>query len=191
MLSLLMTTEGPSVKRPIDDALIRRIATGDMDALHTLYSSVCDSLYGFILSVVKDPHDADDVLQEAMLKVYTKAGEYIPQGKPLAWIFTIARHMALDKLRGRARIQPLEAIDGEAITLPGVEDVERRLLLETLLNRLPEEDRQILILHAVTGMKYREIAAVLELPSGTVRSRYHRAMERLKAIVKEEMTDDR
>lgn len=185
---IILQSDVSTVERPIDDALIRRIADGDMDALRTLYDHVRGGVFGLALSIVKNTHDADDILQETFLKIYAHAGEYKPQGKPLAWVFTIARHLALDKLRQSSRTQPLDsglAVDGQAIT-----DADDRLLLEALLGTLPDEEKQILILHAVSGMKHREIAGVLGLPLGTVLSKYHRAVKRLKSIVKEETDYD-
>lgn len=176
----------PPVKRPIDDKLILRIADGDTDALRTLYDGVHGAVYGFALSILRDPQDAADVLQDTFLRIYTKADGYQPCGKPLAWIFTIARRLATDKLRERARTCPMEQVGEAAIAADHVADAEQRLLLESLLNRLTDEERQILILHTVRGIKHREIAAVLELPLGTVLSKYHRAVKRLQALAKEE-----
>jgi len=180
--------ESAPVKRPIDEAWIAQIAAGDREALQRLYEAVGDKVYGFALSLVRHPQDAEDVMQETFLRVCVHAKEYRPQGKPLAWIFTIARHLAMDKRREQRRTQPLE--ETEAVDLSGVAQAEQRMLLDSLLNRLSEEDRQILILHAVVGMKHREIATVMELPLNTVLSRYRRALNRLKSIVKEASLHD-
>ncbi len=188
MLIMLHIADAPCVEQPIDDTLIRRIADGDMDALRTLYDRTSGGVFGFALSIVRDTHDADDILQETFLKVYASARDYRPQGKPLAWIFTIARHLALDKLRQRGRTQPLDSpypVQDDAIA-----HADDHLLLEALLGTLADEERQILVLHAVGGIKHREIAAVLGLPLGTVLSKYHRAVKRLKTALKEEMTYD-
>ena len=177
-------TVAPTVERSLDDAIISRIAHGDMDALHTLYDCVRGAVYGFALSIVKNTHDADDVLQETILKVYANA-----QGKPLGWIFTIARNLAMDKLRQERHSAPTDELSF-AVDLHAVADTDDRILLQELLATLTDEERQILILHTVGGIKHREIAAVLGLPIGTVLSRYHRAVKRLKNAVKEEMNDD-
>lgn len=182
---MLFQTMGISapVKRPIDEGWISRIAAGDMDALHCLYDAVGGNVYRFALSLVRDPHDAEDVLQDTFLRICRSAADYQPQGKPLAWIFTIARHLALDKRREQSRPLPQEE---EAVDVSSVARTERRLLIHTLLNRLSQEDRQILILHVVVGMKHREIADTMGMPMSTVRSRYRRALNRLKSIAKEE-----
>ncbi len=180
----------PTVERPIDDALINRIAHGDMEALHTLYDCVRGTVYGFALSIVKNTHDADDILQETILKVYANAKNYHPQGKPLGWIFTITRNLAMDKLRQHRHTTPTDDLS-LAIDLHAVADADDRILLQELLATLSDKERQILILHTVNGIKHREIAAVLGLPLGTVLSKYHRAVKRLKNTVKEEMDDDK
>ena len=176
-------------KRPIDEAWLSRIAAGDMDALQHLYDAVGKQVYGFALSLVRHPQDAEDVLQETFVRIHTYAGQYRPQGKPLAWIFTIARHVALDKQRRNQRTQPLSETEA-VVELSDIERADHRLLLQSLLNHLSEEDRQILILHAAVGMSFREIAAVVDRPLNTVLSRYHRAMNRLKSIVKEDALHD-
>lgn len=182
-----MVGETTPVKRPIDEEWISRIAAGDMDALHRLYDAVSENVYGFALSLVRDPHDAEDVLQDTFLRIYRSAAGYCPQGKPLAWIFTIVRSIALDKRREQARTLSVEEVAADAIDAA---DTDGLLLLHALLNRLSEEDRQILILHAVVGLKHREIAVVMGMPLGTVLSRYRRALNRLKTIAKEEELHD-
>ena len=181
--------ESASAKRPIDETWISRIAAGDMDALRRLYEAVGDKVYGFALSLVRHPQDAEDVLQETFVRIHDHAKDYRPQGKPLAWIFTIARHLAMDKRRQQSRTQPLsETVD--VVDLSNMDRADHRILLDSLLNRLSEEDRQILILHVVVGMKHREIAVVMDRPLNTVLSRYRRALNRLQTILKEESLHD-
>ena len=186
MLLILQTiADTAPAKRPIDEAWLSQIADGDMDALQRLYDAVGNQVYGFALSLVRSPQDAEDVLQETFLRIHAHAVQYRPQGKPLAWIFTIARHAAMDKKRRRPPTQPLTDAE-EAVDLSAVERADHRLLLTSLLNHLSEEDRQILILHAAVGLTFREIAAVMGKLPNTVLSRYHRALNRLQSIVKED-----
>lgn len=190
MVTFILTIEeSTSAKRPIDETWILQIAAGDRDALRQLYEAVGDRVYGFALSLVRNPQDAEDVLQETFVRIHTHAKAYRPQGKPLAWIFTIARHLAMDKRRQQGRMQSLSAPD-DVVDLSAIDRAEHRILLDSLLNHLSAEDRQILILHAVVGMKHREIATVMGWPLNTVLSRYRRALNRLKSIVKEEPLHD-
>lgn len=187
MINFLMTIQSElGVKRPIDDNLILTIAEGDMNAFHELYESASGSVYGFALSITKNLHDAEDVLQETFLKVYSKATEYIPQGKPMAWIFTITRNLALSKLREHSKKSEYDEKHPETIDFSPVSNAEHRILVEKLFTFLSDDEKQILVLHAVSGMKHREIAAVLDISLNTVLSKYHRAIKRLKAIMNEE-----
>lgn len=173
-------------KRPIDDELMQQVATGDMDAFHDLYDRASKSVYGFALSITQNTYDAEDVLQETFLKVYAKAGEYLPQGKPMAWIFTITRNLALSRLRQRGKDL---ALDDSRDTTPDfsmVDNAEQRLVLEALFRVLTTEEKEILVMHVANGLKHREIATVLEMPLNTVLSKYHRAMKKLKAAVEKE-----
>ncbi len=186
MIFLMMVQTQLGDKRPIDDELMQQVATGDMDAFHQLYDRASKSVYAFALSITQNTHDAEDVLQETFLKVYAKAGEYTAQGKPMAWIFTIARNLALTRLRQRGKDL---ALDDSRDTIPDfsmVENTEQRLVLETLFRLLTTEEKEILVMHVASGLKHREIATILELPLNTVLSKYHRAMKKLKAAVEKE-----
>lgn len=103
----------------------------------------------------------------------------------MAWLLTIARNLARMKLRQRERQAELSDEEWEAIPAdsPGVTP-EDRDLLQTALAGLEDQERQVVLLHAVTGLKHREIAALLELPLATVLSKYHRALKKLKTRMK-------
>ena len=82
------------------EASIARIAGGDQEALADLYGRTRSAIYGFALSIVKNAHDAEDILHDAYLQVWNAAGGYRAQGKPMAWLLTITRNLALSRLRG-------------------------------------------------------------------------------------------
>ena len=87
----------------ISDGLISQIALGDTEALRELYEKTSSAVYGFALSILKNQHDAQDVMQELYVKVYENAPQYVSRGKPMAWILTITRNLSLMKLREAAR----------------------------------------------------------------------------------------
>ena len=178
--------ERSSSSSTVDDALIRAVATGDRAAFHRLYELTAGSVYGFALSITQNTQDAEDVLQDTLLTVYTKAVSYEPQKKPLAWILTIARHHALSRKRRRGTdsLDDLPLVDEAA--LARVTQIEDRALITALFRRLGEEERQVVMLHAVAGLKFREIAALLGCPLSSMLSRYHRAIQKLRSIAKEE-----
>ena len=85
--------------QPPDDALILRIAQGDTAALEVLYRQTSSSIYGFALSILRDPTAAEDVMQDTFVSVMQSAPGYQPSGKPMAWLLTITRNLALMRLR--------------------------------------------------------------------------------------------
>ena len=186
MIILTLQNYGPDTKRPIGDQIIKKIALGDMNAFQTLYESTSKNIYGFALSITRNKHDAEDILQETFLKVYTKAADYIGIGKPMAWILTIARNLALSKLRENGKAFDLDENRDSVLGLTTVENAEHRILLETVFNSLTLEEKQIVYLHAASGLKHREIAEMLNISLGTVLSKYNRAIKKIKLTVKEE-----
>lgn len=163
-----------------------QIAKGDRDALGALYHQANTAVYSFALSILKNTSDAEDALHDCFLDIYQAAEHYRPQGKPMAWIFTIVRNRCLQKLRERTRTADIPSEDWEPY-LQSRESItpEDRLLIGTCMERLNQQERQIVVLHAVSGSRHREIAQLLQLPLPTVLSKYHRALKKLKKYVTE------
>lgn len=182
MLMLAQTMEQEKVRdRDALEKLLARIAAGDQEALAQLYSRARGAVYALALSYVKNAHDAQDITQDTFVQIWDNAPQYRPKGSPMGWILTIARNLALMKLRRMQRHGELDEEQWNAIPAdaPGVSS-EDRLLLQNALAALEEQERRVVVLHAVTGLKHREIAALLELPLATVLSKYHRALKKLK-----------
>ena len=163
------------------DDLLFRIAAGEQAALAQLYEHTQASVFGFALSILKNTHDAEDVLHDCYVAVWQGAAGYRSRGKPLAWILTVTRNLCLQQLRTRSRVADLAPKDWEPY-LADKEGVtlEDRSILRSCMEQLRDEERQIVTLHALSGFKHREIAAILQLPLPTVLSKYHRAVKRLK-----------
>ena len=104
----------------------------------------------------------------------------------MAWLMTIVRNLSLDRIRQRQRTEPLDW-DGWQERFAGFPAVtaEDRMALTALLTALGDQEREIVTLHALTGLKHREIAALLDLPLATVLSKYSRAMKKLRLAWKE------
>ena len=81
------------------EEMIEAMGDGDMEAFHLFYQDTARPVYSFILSLTRNPEEAEDVMQDTYLTVWTKAGSYVPQGKPLAWVFTIARNLCYMRFR--------------------------------------------------------------------------------------------
>lgn len=163
------------------DRCLARIAEQDREALAELYRRTSPSVYGFALSVLKNAQDAEDVLHDCYVNIYSAAAGYHSSGKPMAWILTVTRNLCLARLRERKRSSDLPQEDWERY-LDGREEMtpEDRLVLTQCMRRLSDEERQIVTLHAVAGFKHREIAELLELPVSTVLSKYRRALKKLR-----------
>jgi RNA polymerase sigma factor (sigma-70 family) len=163
------------------ETLLSRIAQGDKEALGMLYERTHGAIYGFALSLVREPSDAEDILQETFLRVYTAAERYRPEGKPMAWMMTIAKNLSRMRLRDAKRTSDLPEEEWERYlsSKPGV-STEDRLLLQAALRQLSDAERQTVMLHAVAGLRHRESAALLEMPLATVLSKYARAVKKLK-----------
>ena len=185
MLSMLMTTEyAPAEERRELQRLLIRVAGGDRDALAELYQRTRAAVYGLALSYLKNAQDAQDLTQDVYVQVWDCAAQYRPTGSPMGWLLTVCRNLCLMRLRREERHAALSKEEWDAI--PAQEcglDADERALLQGALARLADEERRIVLLHAVTGMKHREIAALLELPLPTVLSKYHRALKKMRIFL--------
>ena len=173
-----------------DEELLNRVGTGDSEAFRQLYHNTDRAVYSFILSILKNPQDAEEVMQETYLKIWTSAASYHSQGKPLAWMFTIARNLCYMKFREQKRQADmgLDDLNGEEtgeVCLP-LENLADAMVLKSALEILKEDEWQIVLLHASAGLKHREIAADLQMPLATVLSKYNRAIKKLKQYLREE-----
>lgn len=167
------------------DRLLLRVGQGDREAFARLYSLTRGAVYALALSLLRDAHEAQDVAQDVYVKVWESAPAYRSQGSPMAWLLTVARNLARSRLRQSGRQVALDEEAWNAIPA-AAPDVEDRQLLQGALARLGAEEREIVLLHAVTGLKHREIAQLLELPLSTVLSKYHRGLKKLRAQMKGE-----
>ena len=159
------------------DRWIKAIARGDRDALAQLYAATHGAVYAYALSILKNRLDAEDVLQDCYITILRSAGQYKSQDKPMAWIMTITRNLCLKLLRQQQRYLPLE---NEELYCRAETDPDDRLLIRQCMQQLTDQERQIVVLHAVAGFSHGEIAKHLDLKLGTVLSKYHRAIQKLK-----------
>lgn len=185
MFCMTVTEPAPGAGAALENC-IARIADGDQEALAQLYAQTRPAVYGFALSILKDPHDAEDVLHDTYLQVWSAASQYRSRGKAMAWLLTIVRNLAMDQFRRQKRTESLDWEDWQdrLAEAPAV-SAEDRMALTALLTALEDQERQIVTLHALTGLKHREIAALLGLPLPTVLSKYSRALKKMRFAWKE------
>lgn len=139
-------------------------------------------MYGLALSYVKNPQDAQDIAQDAFVRIWDSAPQYQSQGSPMGWILTVTRNLTLMKLRSRGREAGLEEEQWLAIPADAPSVSPRTGLCWSRLWALwRSRPGGSCSSTPVTGLKHREIAQLLELPLATVLSKYHRALKKLKA----------
>lgn len=187
MMVLNDTVSTEKQKLNIDEAIFNRIANDDMAAFEELYRLTERTVYAFVLSTLKNHDDTLDVVQDTYLKIRAAAHLYQPMGKPMAWVFTIARNLAISKIRSKQKNDNLEMTDLENdLNFSYVSDQEDRLVIETALKILNSEETEIILLHAISGFTHREIAKNLDMKLSTVLSKYHRGLKKLKKYLIEQ-----
>jgi RNA polymerase sigma-70 factor (ECF subfamily) len=182
-----------------DEDLLVRYCRGQAEAFGVLLRRYERELYGYLRRYLGDGSLAEDVFQNTFIQLHLKSGQY-EAGRPVRpWLYTIATHQAIDALRRNGRHQAVsleqhraEASDGDVRSLletlesrgPGpLEQAtaqERRERVRAAVDQLPDFLRQVLVLAYYQGMKYREIADLLGIPVGTVKSRLHAALVKLQ-----------
>ncbi len=162
----------------LDENLIIKMAEGDRDAFSEFYRQTSSAVYGFALSILRNKHDAEDVMHDAFIRAYSAAISYRPSGKPMPWLLTIVRNLCLNRIRAGKVCEDIS--EYEHLASASTDDAVDRIVLEQTMGILDSEERQIVVLHALTGLKHREIADILEVPVGTVLSKYNRALKKMR-----------
>ena len=188
-----------------DEELLERFQRGQRDAFGTLVRRYTGELFGYLRRYLGDHSLAEDVVQNTFLQVFVKINQY-EQGRPVRpWLYAIATHQAIDALRRQGRHQMLsldqEASESDRSSMaqltnflesqqPGpldqVEGEERKQMVRAGVERLPDFLKQVLILAYYQGLKYTDIAEILGIPVGTVKSRLHSALIKLQEFWAEE-----
>ncbi|NDJ35418.1 MAG: RNA polymerase sigma factor [Chloroflexi bacterium] len=165
------------------DTLLARCAAGDKDAFAALYDQYANLVYKTAVLALETQQDAEDALQEVFLKVYRGLHTYDPvRGAFTTWLYRVTLNHCMAKRRRRSvTVTPL---DGQTLSTPpadrGLATIDQ---LRRVLNQLDDRQREVVILRYYWDLPYREIAAVLEIPLGTVQSRLSRALQTMKHIM--------
>lgn len=172
------------------DDLLRRARRRDPDALSRLVEMYSERVFGLLYRLSGSREAAEDLLQDTFLRVVRAIEEYEHSGRFESWLFRIAANLARDRARrqGRPRVASVEEVDVDAgrSASAGDDPVERvadgdeRRRLEAALARLPELDREMIVLRHYSELPFREIADLLGVPLGTALARAHRALARLR-----------
>jgi len=179
-----------TLQAPDDDVLAARCREGDPAALATLYRRHATPLLAHLARVLGTRADAEDVLHETFLRVFEGRGAYQGRGRFRAWLFTVATHLALDRLRRQRRHDALahfmEAASGPARE-PSLEAERRELAdrIEAALADLSPDHAIAFHLRVREAFTYREIAGMCGAPEGTLRSRVHHALARIRRTLEQ------
>ena len=161
---------------------IARAKQGDREALHFLYVRYADNVYGYVKSIVRDEHAAEDVTQHVFAKLMVVLPRYEEREVPFfAWILRVARNVALDHVRRRV---PTPCADVRAVG-DGYESEEndRAIALREAFSELPDDQREVLFLRHVIGFLPLEIADRLGRTESSVHGLHHRGRGRLKTLL--------
>jgi RNA polymerase sigma-70 factor (ECF subfamily) len=166
------------------DEAIESAKAGDVSALQYLYIRFADDVYGYVRSIVRDSHEAEDITQNVFAKLMRAITRYEPRDVPFAaWILRVARNAALDQIRARRQI-PFEEVrtDDNGHEQLGFECAQA---LREGLARLPEDQRDVLVLRHLAGLTPHEIAMRLGKTDASVHGLHHRGRHALQQALRE------
>lgn len=177
-----------------DEKLILRFQEGDINAYNELVKRYKDRLLNFVLRYFNNIEQAEDVVQDTLIKSYTHASYYKNVAKFSTWIFTIAKNNALTELRKnkRKKTDSLWTDDGQVIDINSKEEsldskVQNEIAIDQLnkfLDEIPENFRMAVVLRDFQELSYEEISKILEIPIGTIKSRINRGRIQLAEKMK-------
>ena len=177
-----------------DEKLILRFQEGDINAYNELVKRYKDRLLNFVLRYFNNVEQAEDVVQDTLIKLYTHASYYKNVAKFSTWIFTIAKNNALTELRKnkRKKTDSLWTEDGQIIDISSKEEsldskVQNEIAIDQLnkfLDEIPENFRMAVVLRDFQELSYEEISKILEIPIGTIKSRINRGRIQLAEKMK-------
>ena len=171
-----------------DSELVRQIQSGDAAAFDELMRRYKRPLVNFIFHMLGNAQDADEVAQDVFVRMYQNVDTYRPQTKFSTWLFAVARHAAIDRIRCRSRHRT-ESIESapEIVAVSGTaEEVNAREIgdqIAAAVAKLPEDQRTAIVLSEYHGMTYAEIAGVMRCSEKSVESRLYRARLTLRAAL--------
>jgi len=173
----------------LDPSLIDRARNGDLDAFESIVRARMDSVYRLTSAILGDEADARDAAQEAFVAAWREMPRLREPDRFDAWLQRVAINASRMTLRARGRRRVREIPSSHVVALAGHAAPSDAGSLDTALRLLPIEQRTILVLHHLEGRPIAEIAAILEIPQGTAKSRLFNARRALEAALRDEDVD--
>lgn len=176
--------------------IVQQVKNGNIEAFEALVKAYEKRVYNIALKMLGNPEDAEDAAQEAFIKAYMSIGTFRGDSRFSVWLYRLTNNCCIDLLRKRRDKMSLSVTgaDGETVELDipdersGPEDEvikkELRLSVREGLEKLPEEYRRILVLREIGAQSYAEIAEILDIDIGTVKSRIFRARKKLLELLR-------
>jgi RNA polymerase sigma factor (sigma-70 family) len=171
---------------PVEKRIIELFALGDANAMDLLYDHYADTLYGIVFRMIADEEQAQDVLQEAFVKIWQHSRGYDPmKGRLFTWLLSITRNVAIDAIRknkrqgeiyGKATSVIMATTEAESIDVGTNHDISK------VLGHLSASNRAIIEHSYILGYTHPEIAEKFNIPLGTVKTRIRNAMIELRSI---------
>ena len=171
--------------------LIQQLQHGDLEALGKLFEQYKDMVYRTALAITRDEHVAEDILQECFVRLYTYRAS-VDSARPLKpWLYRVTVNLAYDWFSTKRIAQSLDDVLEWLTGLPGVfpspahhtEEQEMFHMVQAVVDSLPAAHKAVIVLFYMEGLTVDEVASVLELPVGTVKSRLHYARARLRKVL--------
>lgn len=177
-----------------DQQIIDEVLAGKVASFEVLVRKYQDRLFNTLVHVTGDSHEAEEVVQDAMLKAYSKLSTFRGNSQFYTWLYRIAFNVAISKKRKKKpkvsldEMQSSVGLDPESQAAPPTQTVEieeRANQVQNALGKLAEEFRTVLVLREMEDCDYETISSMLDIPVGTVRSRLHRARTMMREILRE------
>jgi RNA polymerase sigma-70 factor, ECF subfamily len=195
----------PQAERELSDAdLVDLVQGGDSTAFRGLVERFQGRIYAHIYGMIRNRETARDLTQEAFVKAFRNIGGFRREAKFTTWMYRIASNVTIDHIRKHRRVRLSEFDDrighqdqGDEVWDPDhlrrnpAKDLERAQLYQRIMDamqKLPDDQRQVVLLREIEGFSYREISETMGIPEGTVMSRLFYARKKLQALLQD--TDD-
>ncbi len=181
-----------------DEDLVHQMSDGDVDALEVLYDRYARVVFSFAVRIVRDGRVAEEIAQEAFMRSWQQSGRFeLNRGNYASWLLSITHNLAIDELRkSQRRPQKADMVDiadvlrsevDESVNIEeAAEATELRGMIRAAMDQLPVAQRRVIELAYFEGLSQREVAAFLNEPLGTIKTRLRLGMQKLRDLLHEQ-----